>query len=276
MAKLAVAGNVAVDRIDGRPPSPGGCPSFAAQTLRLLGRTGQILTRYAERDRGLFEPVLAALGGLGVSVTTLPARSTNAFGFRYEGERRTMTVEGIGEPWSPADADALDGDVSWVHVAPLLRSDFPAEALAALARGGRIVSYDGQGLVRVPELGPLKVDAAFDPALLETVSVLKLAEDEAVVLAGTSFEEQHARRLGVREILVTYGSEGCVLYLEGVDEHVPAAWKVHGVQTTGAGDVFTVAYAVFRSEGEEPRAAAERASELVARLLEERKRSGRP
>ena len=50
MQKLAVAGNVAVDRIDGRPPSPGGCPSFAALALRMLGREGQILTRYAAKD----------------------------------------------------------------------------------------------------------------------------------------------------------------------------------------------------------------------------------
>jgi sugar/nucleoside kinase (ribokinase family) len=267
--RIAVAGNVAVDRIDGGPPSPGGCPSFAALALRMLGRDGQILTRYAKADRGLFEPGLATLG---VPVTTLAASSTNAFGFRYEGEHRTMTVEGVGQPWSAEDATALASDVAWVHVAPLLRSDFPPEALAALARGGRVVSYDGQGLVRVPEIGPMKADAAFDPALLDSISVLKLAEDEAIVLADGTFDERHARTLGAREILVTYGSEGCTLYVDGTGEHVPAAWPVLGVQTTGAGDVFMVGYVATRSDGVEPRAAAELASELVARMLDERKR----
>lgn len=269
MQKLAVAGNVAVDRIDGRPPSPGGCPSFAALALRMLEREGQILTRYAARDRNLFEPVLSSLG---VPVTILPAGSTNGFGFRYEGEQRTMTVDAIGQPWSPQDAASLDPAVGWVHVAPLLRSDFPADALAALASDGRVLSYDGQGLVRAPELGPMRVDAGFDPEVLEPISILKLAEDEAVVLADGPFEERHARALATPEILVTFGSAGCTLYQEGASEHVPAAWPVLGVQTTGAGDVFMVGYVAARSEGKVPRAAAELASELVARMLEARKR----
>jgi sugar/nucleoside kinase (ribokinase family) len=268
--KIAVAGNVAVDRIDGAPPSPGGCPSFAALALRRLGLDGQILTRYAPADRPLFEPVLSTLG---VPVTTLPASSTNGFGFRYEGEHRTMTVDAIGQDWSPTDAAALDSDVAWVHVAPLLRSDFPPNALAALAGDRRAVSYDGQGLVRVPEIGPMRVDAAFDRALLEPISVLKLSEDEAVIVAGGPFQERHARMLGTREILVTYGSEGCMLYVDGASQHVPAARRVLGLQTTGAGDVFMVGYVVARSDGDDARTAAEKASALVAEILEERKRS---
>ena len=269
MPKIAVAGNVAVDRIDERPPTPGGCPSFAALALRMLDRDGQILTRYAEADRWLFEPLLSALG---VPVTTLAASSTNGFGFKYEGEHRTMTVEAIGQPWSPADAAALDSGVAWVHVAPLLRSDFPAETLLAFAGAHRFVSYDGQGLVRVPQLGPMILDAAFDPALLEPISVLKLAEDEAIVLDAKGFGAQHARKLGVPEILVTYGSRGCTVYAEGEVTHVPAAWPVLGVQTTGAGDVFMVGYIVARNDGADPPRAAEKASVLVAQMLEERKR----
>jgi sugar/nucleoside kinase (ribokinase family) len=270
MQKLAVAGNVAIDRIDGCPPSPGGCPSFAALALRMLGREGQILTRYAPSDRNLFQPVLSTLG---VPVTTLPAGSTQAFGFRYEGEQRAMTVDAIGQPWTPEDTSALDPDVGWVHVAPLLRSDFPAEALAALADDGRVLSYDGQGLVRVPAIGPMRVDAAFDRAVLEPISILKLAEDEAVVLAGGTFDAGHARSLGIPEVLVTFGSAGCTLYVEGDEARVPAAWPVLGIQTTGAGDVFMVGYIAARSEGDEPRIAAERASELVARMLDARKRA---
>ncbi|MDW8339834.1 MAG: PfkB family carbohydrate kinase, partial [Thermoleophilia bacterium] len=270
MAKVAVVGSVAVDRIDGQPPSAGGCPSFGALAMRMLGHEGQIVTRYAEADAALFEPVLSTLG---VPVTCLPAGTTTAFGIRYDGERREMTVEALGELWSPADASALDPQVTWVHVAPLLRSDFPPETVAALGAGERIVSYDGQGLVRVPELGPLRLDAAFDPALLASISVLKLAEEEAAVVAGGRFGEEHARGLGVPEVLVTEGSRGCTLYLDGEGRHVPAAWPVLGVQTTGAGDVFMVGYAVARANGEDPVRACELASELVARTLEERRRA---
>jgi sugar/nucleoside kinase (ribokinase family) len=55
---------------------------------------------------------------------------------------------------------------------------------------------------------------------------------------------------------------------------VPAAWRVEGVQTTGAGDMFTACYAAHRAAGAETRRAVELASDLVARQLEQRLRSG--
>ena len=45
---------------------------------------------------------------------------------------------------------------------------------------------------------------------------------------------------------------------------IPAAWRVHGVQTTGAGDMFTACYVANRAAGADPQRAAELASELVA------------
>ena len=106
---------------------------------------------------------------------------------------------------------------AWVHVAPLLRSDFPAETLAAIARGRRL-SFDGQGLVRAAELGPLKLDANFDPALLEHVQILKLAEEEAEVIGAVD-------TLGVPEVLVTYGERGSRVYYKGRSEKV-GAWPI--------------------------------------------------
>jgi sugar/nucleoside kinase (ribokinase family) len=268
--RLAVIGNVSRDRVDGGPPSPGGCPTFAALAFRLLGRDGQILTRFAGADRALFDDYLA---GLGVPVTALPAKTTSAFALDYHGDSRTMRVAAIGDTWRPPDLASLEPTVEWVHVAPLLRSDFPPETLAALAASGRRVSFDGQGLVRVPRTGEMAVDADFDPALLPPLTVLKLAEDEAETVAGGRFEAHHAAQLGVPEILLTLGSEGAILYLHGGEDAIPVTGPVRDVQSTGAGDVFMVAYIAARSDGEEPEAAANLAAATVARMLEERKRS---
>jgi sugar/nucleoside kinase (ribokinase family) len=268
VSKIAIAGNVSVDRVDDRPPSPGGCPSFAAAALRILGGGGEIVTRHADGDRELFG---ALLTGLGVPVTVLPASTTSAFGLRYSGEQRRMTVDAIGDPWTPSDLSALPADAVWVHVAPLLRSDFPGETLQALAATGRRISYDGQGLVRVPRVGDLTVDARYEPAVVAALSVLKLAEDEASVIAPRGFDRTTARALQVPEILVTFGSEGCDVYIGDECDHVPAAWRVEGVQTTGAGDAFMVGYVHARAQAATPVEAARAASEVVARMLDERK-----
>ena len=89
-----------------------------------------------------------------------------------------MLVDAIADPWTPEEVEVR---ASWVHVAPLSRSDFPAETLAALARGRR-VSFDGQGLVRPARTGLLEPDGAYDPEVLRFVSILKIADDEAAML----------------------------------------------------------------------------------------------
>ena len=269
MPRVAVVGNLARDVVNHGAPSPGGCPFFAAEAFRRLGEDGQIVTRFAEHDRQLFEPALDALGA---PVTLLPAEATSGFSLDYEGEERAMGVTAIGETWQPADMSALAPDTQWVHVAPLLRSDFPAETLAALADGRRL-SFDGQGLVRAPRVGPLTTDADFDPAALRSVTTLKLSEEEARIVAGGPFDRASAARLGVPEVLLTLGSHGAVLFADGTDTFVPAAWPVLGVQTTGAGDAFMVGYATSRADGDDAVTAAANASRLVAEMLEERKRA---
>jgi sugar/nucleoside kinase (ribokinase family) len=267
-AGLTVLGNLAVDRIDGGAPSPGGCASFAGLALDAFDAPGRIVTRAAQVDLPLFADVIAAVG---VPIDVLPADVTSGFGLRYDGDARQMTVDAIGPVWDVATIDAAAPATAWVHVSALLRSDFPAASLAALAARGHHVAFDGQGLVRRSQLGPLEVDAAFDPALLPHLAVLKLADDEAAALThGEPFDEAAARRLDVPEILVTAGSGGCDLFLDGARVHVPSAWRVQGVQTTGAGDMFTVSYVAARARGDAPAAAAELASRLVAELLQVR------
>lgn len=270
MSGLTVIGNLALDRVDGGDVRPGGCPAFASLALAMLEREGDILTRCAPADRPVFETMLAALP---VPVTVLGAVTTSAFGLVYDGEDRSLTVDAIGDTWTPADVAAVSATATWIHVAPLLRSDFPAETLATLATDGRSVSFDGQGLVRVPRTGPLTVDTDFAAEVLQSITVLKLAEDEAAIVAGGRFDESTARALGVPEILVTLGSEGEVLWVDGEATHVPTT-PVLGVETTGAGDAFMVGYSTARCEGASPVDAAREASALVARMLAERKRAG--
>ena len=115
-------------------------------------------------------------------------------------------------------------------------------------------------------------NAGFDPNLLPPVTVLKLSEEEARIVAGGSFDAATARALGVEEILVTLGSRGEDVWVGGKAIHVPTS-PVLDVETTGAGDAFMVGYAIACCDGASPVEAAAEASALVAHLLTERKRS---
>jgi len=263
---VGVIGNLSRDVVGRGPPRVGGGPYYAARALRLLGRRAALAVRCSRDDRAAFLPPLIALG---LPVAWRATAETSTFSFRYEGERRLMSVEAVGEPWTPEDVrgwarDAL-GRADWVHAAPLLRSDFPAATLAELARGRRI-SFDGQGLVRRPEVGPLQLDAEFDPDVLRYVSILKLAEEEAQVLVG-DLDEASLTGLGVAEVVVTLGSRGSVVLAGGRLEHVTARPVKGRVDPTGAGDAFAAAYLAGRAGGQSPVASARRATALVGGLL---------
>ncbi|WP_308170593.1 PfkB family carbohydrate kinase [[Mycobacterium] fortunisiensis] len=120
-------------------------------------------------------------------------------------------------------------------------------------------------------MGPLVEDRHFPADLLAHLTVLKLAEHEAAMVAGGVFDKSTAERIGVPEVLVTYGSEGCDIYVDGAVARIPPAWRVLDVQTTGAGDMFTACYVAHRAAGDDPQGAAEAASVLVARELATRR-----
>jgi sugar/nucleoside kinase (ribokinase family) len=264
--RLAVVGNLSRDRVEGGPPRVGGPPFWAARALRALGAPALVAAKCADADRTLLARPLVALG---IPVLWLGGSSTAAFTIRYDGDHREMTVDGIGDTWTPDDARVLD-DVRWVHVGALAQTDFPPETLAELAVGRRLL-FDGQGLVRPPRTGPLELHANYDPEVLRHVSVLKLAEEEARVLVGEP-DEPALRALGVAEIVVTLGSEGSLVFADGRLERV-AAQPVSGlVDPTGAGDAFAVAYMAARAGGHAPVPSAKRAGALVTGLLARRLR----
>jgi sugar/nucleoside kinase (ribokinase family) len=248
---VAVVGNLSIDRIEGSRPRIGGGAYHSARALRLVARDPRILARCGDADRRMLLPRLAALG---VPSRVLHGEHTSAFSFTYAGDRRLMHVDAIGEAWTPDDARALDAHVRWVHVAPLLRSDFDTDTLAALARGRRLL-LDGQGLVRVPKVGALELDGDFDAGVLEYVTILKLAEEEAEIVGNVD----------VPELLITRGSRGSTVRHEGRTVDVPA--HPLPLDPTGAGDAFGAAYLSLRAEGYGPVAAARRATSVVASLL---------
>lgn len=270
---MTVLGNLSIDYVDSGAPTAGGCPSFAGGALAALGDDARIVVRAATHDLPLFEAMLTAVP---VPWEVLPATTTSSFSLVYSGNDRSMTVERIGPTWTPDDIRAAGVDTAWVHVAPLLRSDFPPAAIAELAAGGRLVSYDAQGLVRAPVVGPMVVDHDFDAALLANVQVLHISADEAAEVLGRALAAESVRRLGVPEVLVTRGIDGCDLYVHGERTHVPVAWRVEGTQTTGAGDMFTVSYVAARSRGRDPVEAAAAASRYVAEQLAARLPAGMP
>jgi sugar/nucleoside kinase (ribokinase family) len=264
---LAVIGPLSRDLIAGGQARIGGGPWHAARALRALHQEAIVVAKCGEPERRSY---LRRLAALGLPITLAADGETTSFSFRYDDAgRREMRVEAIGEPWREGDEpERVLRRVEWVHLAPLLRDDFSPETLERIARRRRLL-LDGQGLVRPRRVGPLALDADFDPAVLRHVSILKLAEEEAQAIIGDG-ELEELRGLGVPEIVVTFGAGGSLILTRDAAVHV-AARPVRG-DPTGAGDAFSVAYLSARAGGHRPISAARRASALVSALLTVRAR----
>lgn len=271
-SELTLIANVALDRVNHGPWTCGGCPTFAPYAFARLQARGVINAACADEDLARFR-ALEADGS--VSFRFKRAAATTRFDLNYSGEfgdTRTMVLHTIGHTWSEADVDGLEIDSEWVHLAPLVRSDFPVASVARLAARGHRVSYDGQGLVRVPQTGELTLDARYDPELLPHLAVIKLSEDETAVVASEHGRERALEKLSnVPELLLTHGSRGAEIRTGGTLSHIAPDRVVSDVQTTGAGDVFMIAYLIGRARELDPTAAATLGAKVAATMLAERK-----
>jgi sugar/nucleoside kinase (ribokinase family) len=267
VSRIALVGNLSVDRVAGAPPRAGGGVFWAARAAAHVGADVAVATGCAPADRDVARAPLEALG---LPVACRDAERTTEFSFEYDGDRRVMTVGAVGDPWSPDDVEgwaaATLADAGWVQVAGLLRTDFPAETIAALARDGRRLLLDAQGLVRLGTTGPLTEDANVDHEIFHSLEILTLNEDEAHALAGGT-EPERLRSLGVAEVVLTLASEGAVVVTPGAAAEI-ASHPVEGaVDPTGAGDSFALLYLDARAQGAEPVEAADNAARIVAELI---------
>jgi sugar/nucleoside kinase (ribokinase family) len=258
---LAVIGNLSRDVVAGAPPRPGGGVFWSTRALARIGAQAVVSAACSVEDRPLLLPPLEAFG---LPVTWHESAETTAYSFHYEGDRRIMWQDAVGDSWTSEHAVAAVAGAHWVNVCALTRTDFPPETFAALADGRQLL-VDLQGLVRTPNIGPLHTDEHIGD-VLQHVEVLKLNDEEAATLVGSA-DPERLHSLGVPEVLLTLGSQGAWVVTPDLVEHVPAVPVDGPVDPTGAGDSYSVTYLVRRAEGAAPVEAARAAAAAVAKFL---------
>jgi sugar/nucleoside kinase (ribokinase family) len=262
VSAIAALGHISRDVVNGGEPRPGGGVFYATRALARLGADAHVEVSCSAEHRSTLLPPLESFG---LPVTWHESTATTAYSFHYEGDRRIMWQDAVGEPWPPERAVDAAGDATWIDVCALTRTDFPPETLAALDPGGRQLLVDLQGLVRTPTLGPLRTDADIGD-VLRYIEILKLNDEEAETLVGNA-EPAHLRSLGVPEVILTLGSQGAWIVTPTVLEHVPSVPVDGEVDPTGAGDTYSATYLVQRAAGAEPVEAARVATETVSAFL---------
>ena len=77
-------------------------------------------------------------------------------------------------------------------------------------------------------------------SIIKKVDILKMSDDDLFYISGKKDVEEAIRTLSIKEgsiLFVTLGSEGSLVYKDGIIERVPG-YKVKVVETVGCGDSF--------------------------------------
>lgn len=208
----------------------------------------------------------------GIDITDLGSPTSVFFENKY-GENMNNRRQRVLSKAAPFTIDQLkDANAKMFHLGTLLVDDFSPEVVEYLASKGRIC-VDVQGYLReVREQKVYAVDWKDKLRVLRSTDVLKVNEHEIDVLTDGEKDLRRAARMinkwGVREVLITLGSYGSVIYTDDKFYEIPGFPPRKTVDATGCGDTYAAGYLYARSSGANPDEAGRLAAAMCTLKLE--------
>ena len=229
---------------------PGGTSYYFSHGIRHLKdtRNYKLITALAPSEYKAVEDLRAK----GIQVEVLPSRKTVYFENIY-GENQDDRKQRVLAKADPFTVEELkDEEAKFFHLGSLLSDDFSLDVVKLLSGKGKL-AVDAQGYlreVRGEQVYP--TDWKDKREALKYIDILKVNEHEAEVLTGFKDFKQAALQLaewGVKEVLLTLGSLGSIIYAEGTFFKIPAYPAKNVVDATGCGDTYSMGYLYMRNKG---------------------------
>lgn len=229
--------------------SPGGTSFYFAHALALLDHSGFLLVTSVGPDE---MKAVDDIKARGINVEVIPSRSSVYFENKYgqNQNERTQRVLAKADPFTVENLAHVEGKI--FHLGTLLADDFSLDAIKMLSQKG-LVSVDAQGYLREVR-GEHVYAIDWDDKLeaLKYIDIIKANEKEMETLTGTTDPREAARMLaewGCKEVILTLGDHGSIIYAGGVFYEIPAFPTPDVVDATGCGDTYMAGYLYSRSRG---------------------------
>jgi sugar/nucleoside kinase (ribokinase family) len=227
---------------------PGGTAFYFSHALSKLDISYLLVTALAEKEIRYVTDLRAA----GITVKVQPSTHTVYFENIYA-ENQDERSQNVLQKADAFDIDTLlNVDAKVYHLGPLLADDFSVDFIKQLSAKGKLC-LDVQGYLR--KVVNQKVYATGWPdkkEALQYVDILKADVAELRALTGRDNVHDGAKLLagwGVKEILITNGSKGSIIYNQGVFHDIPAYQPKKVIDATGCGDTYTAGYLYQRTKG---------------------------
>lgn len=250
--ELCCVGHITLDKVvtpKNTVYMPGGTSYYFSHAIKHFDDIDYTLvTALAESEMKLVEELRAE----GIEVAVMPSRHTVYFENIYgeNQDNRTQRVLAKADPFTVDYLRQIEAKI--FHLGSLLADDFSLEVVRYLSEKG-LVSVDSQGYLReVREQNVFAVDWPEKKEVLRYVHFLKANEHEMEVLTGYTDPEKAGKEIhswGVKEVLLTFGSMGSLIYDGETFHRIPAYIPKEVVNATGAGDTYMTGYLYQRAKG---------------------------
>jgi sugar/nucleoside kinase (ribokinase family) len=272
MKDICCIGHITHDKIitpQGEYDMPGGTSYYFANAINSLPDdiSFSLITKVGADAM----PVVKDLRSKGVDVKAFDSRQTVFFENKYGNnpDQRSQRVLAKADAFTVEELEDVDARI--FHLGSLLADDFSIDVVRSLAARGK-VSIDAQGYLREVRGERVYPIAWQNKAqFLSCVDILQMDENEIFATAGTNSAIEAARCLaaqGVKEVVITLGSKGSLIYAEGTLHEIPAYKPRQVVDTTGCGDTYSAGYLYARSNGESYAEAGKFAAAMCTLKLE--------
>lgn len=252
MHDLCCVGHITLDKVvtpKNTVHMPGGTSFYFSHAIKHFDDIDfTLVTAIAESELAVADD----LRSKGIDVKVLPSKHSVYFENIYgeNQDNRTQRVLAKADPFTVNQLE--DTEAGIFHLGTLLADDFSLEVVKYLSEKG-LVSVDSQGYLReVRDQNVYAIDWAGKEEALQYIHFLKANEHEMEVLTGYSDVISAAKQLyawGVKEVLITLGSLGSVIYDGETFYKIPAYKPKEVVDATGCGDTYMTGYLYKRAKG---------------------------
>ena len=253
MKDICCIGHITLDKIitpQNTVFMPGGTSFYFSHGINHLPKkiSYQLVTSLAQSEMKSVDKMREQ----GIDIKVFPSEHTVFFENSYgsNSNNRSQRVLAKADPFKTEYFKDVDAKV--YHLGSLLADDFSLETIKYLSTKGKI-SIDVQGYLReVRNQHVYAIPWKEKMEALKYTDILKVNESEMEVLSGTKDPKESALRFaswGVKEVVITEGSYGSIIYAEGQFHIIPAYKPNQIVDATGCGDTYSAGYLYCRSQG---------------------------
>ncbi|WP_295767563.1 PfkB family carbohydrate kinase [uncultured Mucilaginibacter sp.] len=258
MLKICCVGHITLDKVvnlNGVKHLSGGTSYYFSKALQHMDVSYGLVTSLGESEMA----VVNELRSGGTTIKAFNSKHSVYFENTYSANQnhRTQRVLQKADPFLIEQLDDINAEV--VHLGPLLADDFALDTIKFLTSKSKL-SLDAQGYLReVRDCEVHAIDWPQKQEALQYIHTLKANEHELEVLTGKTDIKAGALMLadwGVKEVVITLGSLGSVIYADGVFYDIPAYVPATIADATGCGDTYMAGYLYRRAKGDDIEKAA--------------------